>query len=151
MMSTEQTTRKIAALAENLSNTSATAFAMAAGMKFHSSPVNPVGGYQWYGYSWAPFVSEVNMLEEPGGLKRIEFILARAEELEQSQVAEWMNVMEKELGKPSFQGSFRHSGFPEDEDGLEASVWHVGQVQWILLNRKEDAETPQELVVVLKP
>jgi|GEM_PF-6905008 len=150
-MSTEQTIRKIATLAENLSNTKANEFAITAGMQLQLSPINPVGGYQWYGYSWAPYVNEVNMLDEPSGLKRIEFILTRADELEQSQVDEWMSVMEKELGKPSFQGSFRQSGFPEDEDGLEASVWHIGQVQWILLNRKEDAETPQELVVVLKP
>ena len=149
-MIAEQVAKKIVSLIGEVSNKTANEVAALACMNLTHKPSNPAGGYQWFGYSWLPYVTEVNMLEEPTGLRRIEFIVARADELDLSEIAKWKSAMESELGKPVFQGSFRQSGFPDDEDGHEATAWNVDHVRCVLLNRKDDAETPQELVLVLK-
>ncbi len=142
--------KRIASLIKDVPMSSAVDVAEAIGMNLLFKRESFSENYEWYSYTWPSTLETVNMLQEPNGLKRIEFIIASSNELQQTLLDEWKNAAESVFGIPLFQGTFRQQGFPQDEDGLDVLLWNIGRIEILLLNRKEDAETPQELVLVIK-
>lgn len=127
-----------------------TAFAKDLGMTLRASPPNPHGDYKWFSFVWEPFSLEVNVMEASGKLRRTEFVFARNDVIDNGVITDWRSSFTQQLGPPDFSGGFRDDGFPDDEDGLDATVWRLGEKSVVLLNRKEDSETPAELVLVVK-
>ncbi|EMI42893.1 hypothetical protein [Rhodopirellula sp. SWK7] len=120
------------------------------GMTLTASPPNPGGDYKWFSYSCLPTCEEVNVMEEFGQLRRTECLIERAKAIDGDLLENWKRSLVNELGTPIFSGDFRDEGFPDDEEGLHAATWSIDEREVVLLNRKDDDETPAELVLVVK-
>ncbi|WP_182867347.1 hypothetical protein [Stieleria mannarensis] len=108
--------------------------------------------YEWISFDWIPPVISVNILLEDGIFTRAEFIVAREGHADiLASMRHWEAEARDIFGEPAFQGDWRNDDFPDDEEALYLTEWNPSDsTEVVLMHRKDDSETPAEVVVVVK-
>ena len=139
------------AIAQNMFNdTQALAEGLGLVEKWRSPESN--NDYEWISFDWIRPVISANALLENDQLTRVEFIVTREGMGDiSSSMLEWGSDLREVFGEPFFSGDWKNDEFPNDEEAVYLAAWKApASKDVLLLHRKEDSETPAEIVVVVR-